>query len=136
MKKITKGMLVAFVSMIICVGAVYATYQVLNRESKTTVKEPISFTWEQQLPDDTYPNQTYDFRFCIHNVAAATNGTQLVGVEVSTNLQEGALSDGNWNTKNTFSLNMDSEKCIDGTVKVASDSGTGEGEVEVNVTRE
>jgi hypothetical protein len=150
MKKITKGMVVGFISMLLCVGTVYAAYLVLSHRMSATVTEPITITSGVEygqagdLTGTMYPNQTYDFSFCVKNANANGNGTQKVGVVVknSDNLTRVSLSNfaGTenyaWNTLLRFDLVKDSEQCIKGSVKTPSDMTPGDAWVNVDVTRE
>jgi hypothetical protein len=114
------------------------------------VTEPITLTSGVEygqagnLPAIVYPNQTYNFSFCVKNANVEGNGTQKVGVVVknSDNLSRVSLTsfDGvtgfAWNTLLRFDLAKDSEQCIKGTVKTPSDISPGVASVTVDVTRE
>jgi len=150
MKKTIKGMVIGLVSMLLCVGTIYAAYLVLNHRMNATVTEPITITSGVEygqvgdLTETMYPNQTYDFSFCVKNANVNGNGTQKVGVVVknSDNLTRVSLSNFagtenyNWNTLLRFDLVKDSEQCIKGSVKTPSDMAPGSAWVNVDVTRE
>lgn len=88
-KSLKKSIISGAVVGMLFVGAAIASYTVSTRTTAPDLVEPISTSWVQELPAETYPNQTYDARIEIANVDAADNGTQNVGVVVSTtNLEE------------------------------------------------
>ncbi len=150
MKKLTKNMSIGLVAFLLMAGTVYAAYLVLSHRMNTTVAEPITmtsgveYTQAGDLPDVMYPNQTYDFSFCVHNANEDGNGTQKVGVLVksSSNIERVSLTnflgDVNfaWDTLLNFNLVKDSEQCIKGSVKTPSDMTPGSAWVNVDVTRE
>ena len=153
MKKTIKGLSIGLISFLLCVGTIYAAYLVLGHKMSTTVKEPITVTTGVEygqagnLPGTMYPNQTYNFSFCVKNadnVVAPGNGTQKLGVIVknSTNLSRVSLTnfDGTipfaWNTLFKFDLVQGTENCIKGTVKTPSDMTPGDAWVNIDVTRE
>ena len=145
-----KSMSMGLVGLLLCVGTVYAAYLVLSHRMNTIVTEPITmtsgveYTEAGDLPDVMYPNQTYDFSFCVHNADEAGNGIQKVGVLVknSSNLERVSLTnltetvDFSWNTLLNFNLLKGSKKCIKGSVKTPLDMTPGYAWVNVDVTRE
>ena len=143
MKKVTKSLVAGLVGLLLTAGTVYAAYMVWSHFTQTNVKEPISVTWEKELPIDAYPNQTYSFGACLHNGWADGNGDQKVGVKVthSDNLEAGILGSRDsktivWNTLNTFTLGNGVGDCVRGEVKTKSDMAPGSAWVNVDVTRE
>ena len=144
MKKLTKSAIMVLVGLLLCAGTAYAAYSVLSNRMDTTVNEPITMTSGGDLPETMYPNQTYDFSFCVHNANEYGNGTQKVGVlvEKSSNLERVSLTNFDesqsfaWDTLLRFDLVKDSEQCIKGSVKTPSDMTPGAAWVNVDITRQ
>lgn len=82
MNKTAKGILAGLATIALAAGVVYAAYTVVTPWTSSDLVEPISTAWVNELPKETYPNQTYDVRLEIANVDNADNGNQLVGVKV------------------------------------------------------
>ena len=150
MKKLTKSAIMVLVGLLLCAGTAYAAYSVLSNRMDTTVNEPITMTSGVEygksgdLPETMYPNQTYDFSFCVHNANEDGNGTQKVGVlvENSSNLERVSLTNFDesqsfaWDTLLRFDLVKGSKQCIKGSVKTPSDMTPGAAWVNVDITRQ
>ena len=88
-KTLRNSVITGAMAGLLFVGAAIASYLVSTDTTSPDLVEAISTSWVTPLPNPAYPNQTYDARLQIANVDAANNGTQNVGVTVSTtNLEE------------------------------------------------
>ena len=127
-KKFRNSIISGAMAGVLFVGVAIASYTVSTRTSSPDLVEAVSTSWVTPLPDPAYPNQTYEVRLQIANVEADANGSQNVGVKVSTTYLENLdvwIEGYGWgytfDTLITFPMAKNTTKDIVAKVKVPSD---------------
>lgn len=82
MKK-AKGLLLGLVAVVLFSGAAYASYLLWSHKTTTTVAEPITVEWTQELPEMAFPGQSYPFGVTLTNADNLGNDIQNVNVLVT-----------------------------------------------------
>jgi len=143
-KKLRNSVITGAMAGLLFVGSAIASYTVITmNDTDSDLVEPISAVWVTELPDPTFPNQTYVVRLDVVNSNDAGNGDQVVGIKVSSaNLTELNVNDGSgwgdsFDTLYTFTMVKGETRSIYAEVKVPSDQDpTLDPDVSVVVTRE
>jgi hypothetical protein len=144
MNKKVKGIILGITSSLLITGTTYAAYLVWSQATHTTVNEPISVDWDKKLPDNTFPNQNYQFGIHIGNANVDGNGDQKIKMIVTKSGNLDAVKVclnadcSTYGFGDTISLTVakNTWTYVQGEVKTSSDITPGDAWVKVDVSRE